>query len=416
MGTDERNRTGMNKVVIARRDQNVCYGYFCDGKPTELYIDNLSQESFLGNIYAARVEKVAEGLGAMFLELSDGKKAYMSMKKNRHVVCVNNDSGRRKGGDILLVQITKEGVKTKLPVAEGNLSFSGKYMVLTFGDRRAGISRKITSDSERVRLKLILDECLSLVRQEDEFGQYLGAIFRTNAQGVSEDTLREEWEVLLSRVRYVLSRGRNALAHTMIYREPRYYETFARELPENELDEIVTDDAVIFEELKSLYGAQNDAVLSGKLKLYEDSFPLYQLYRMQHFYEEALKKTVYLKSGGSIVIEPTEALTVIDVNSGSVLKGKRQAQNIFRNMNLEASEEIARQIRLRNLSGIIVIDFINLSDEQQRGQVLEHLRECCRNDRVPCRVVGMTALQLCEMTRSKLRKPLHEEMKRADFR
>lgn len=143
---------------------------------------------------------------------------------------------------------------------------------------------------------------------------------------------------------------------------------------------------------------------------YEDTYSLYNLYRFAHYYEEAYGKYIWLKSGASLVIEHTEAMTVIDVNTGSVLKKKRQEDTLFYQINREAAKEIARQIRLRNISGIIMIDFINMKDEKQKEKLLLLLENECRKDRIHCNVVDMTALNLVEMTRSKVRRPLLEQI------
>lgn len=397
-----------NKLIITKKEGIICYGYFRDGIPAEIYCEPEKTESLIGNIYAARVERIAEGIGGAFLEIGDKQKCYYPMSANKQPVKLSSGhKDRLCGGDILLVQITKDAVKTKLPVADSNVSFDGKYFVLTLSDKRYGISKKISSKTERERLKNITDEYKS---------KDYGIIVRTNAAGKPDKVLREELAVLFVRYKEVMRRAKIAVAKTRLYREPPYYITLGKELPENELSEIVTDCPDIYEELNIYYSEGHDGMLThaGKgrtrITLYKDSYSLYNLYRFAHFYEEASGKLVWLKSGGSIVIEPTEAMTVVDVNTGSVLKKKRQAETLFYQMNCEAAKEIARQLRLRGLSGIIMIDFINMKEKHQQEELLKLLDAECRKDRIRCRVIDMTALNIVEMVRSKIRRPLHEQM------
>ena len=407
----------MSKIVITQKEGVFYYGLFQNENPLELYCDRIDRQSLLGDIYAARGERVADGLGAAFVELSDGKKAYLPLKKAEGAIRQGSmssvSSDRLKGGDILLVQITKDAVKTKQAVADGNVSLDGKYLVLSLGDKRMGISRKISKEKERERLKDLLDQMKADLSSDSVDNPLLGAgiIMRTNSEGVSDQEILKEWKQILSRAQKLLRRFCTAPGHTLLAREPFYCEKLPREIPTAELEAVVTDDREIYRSLKELY--QNDYEINSKIEFYEDSYPLYQLYRIEHFLKRATEKTVYLKSGGSLVIEPTEAMTVIDVNSGSVLKNKKKAQSIFYAMNMEAAEEIASQIRFRNLSGILMIDFINMSNHMQKEEVMDHLREACLSDRVPCRVVDMTRLGICEMPRSKVRKPLWEQIRDA---
>ena len=175
-------------------------------------------------------------------------------------------------------------------------------------------------------------------------------------------------------------------------------------------DEILTDHAEVFTELKEYYKQTSESETT-KISFYEDTYSLYNLYRFSHYYEEAYGKYIWLKSGASLVIEHTEAMTVIDVNTGSVLKKKKQEDTLFYQINREAAKEIARQLRLRNISGIIMIDFINMKDTAQKEKLLSLLDSECKKDRVHCNVIDMTALNLVEMTRSKVRKPLHEQIR-----
>ena len=389
-------KTTKHKLVIAERESCICYGYFEDGIPIELYCEPKEQQSILGNIYAARVERVAEGIHGAFLEIGEKQKCYYSLSKEQPVKLSPGHKDKLYGGDIILVQITKDAVKTKLPVCTGNISLNGKYFVLTLTNKRTGISKKIRENRERERLATLI--------QKHTCEEY-GIVIRTNASGVSEDILIQELELLKWQYQELMRKAHIASGKTLLYKEPPHYITLGKELPEKALDEIVTDSNEIFTELKNYYKNANTV-----LSLYEDSYSLYNLYRFAHYYEEASGKYIWLKSGASLVIEHTEAMTVIDVNTGSVLKKKQQEDTLFYQINREAAKEIARQLRLRNISGIIMIDFINMKNEKQKENLLSLLDSECKKDRVYCKVIDMTALNLVEMTRSKVRKPLYEQI------
>lgn len=390
-----------NKLIITKKGNAICYGYFRDGIPIELYCEAKDRESLVGNIYAARVERVAGEMHAAFLEIGQGRKCYYPLKAKPPVKLAGSKGVDITGGDLLLVQVTKDAVKTKLPAADSNISLSGKYFVLTLSDKRSGISHKIKKMEERQRL---LDITASY-----KTGDY-GIVIRTNAQNVGEQTLTEELSDLVRRYEDLMRRARIAPGSGLLYREPPHYITLGKELPKTELGEIVTDQADIFEELCSYYREEGHCGDMVSLSYYEDDYALYNLYRFSHYLSQAAGKVVWLKSGASLVIEPTEAMTVIDVNTGSVLKKKRSSESLFFEINKEAACEIARQLRLRNLSGIILIDFINMKEKDLQEKILSILASECGQDRIRCRVIDMTALGLVEMTRNKVRRPLHEQI------
>ena len=401
------------KYIITRRQENIYYGYFREDMPLELNCEPEQNDSLLGNIYAARVEKVAEEIGGAFLEIGQGQKCFYPFPKNGSSplllppVSKEEMPSRRsakkiqlKGGDILLVQVTRDALKSKLPLAQSTISLPGKYFVLTLGDRRTGISRKIHETAERERLAG-LTQTLT--------GCPFGIIVRTNAAGIPEEELKRELVRLKNDHDELMRRASFAQGKTLLYRKPPHYITYPSDLPAGMLTEIITDQEDLFDELQRTYKSSDDREILSKLRFYNDSYELWKLYRMEAHYHRALSKTVWLSSGGSLVIEPTEAMVVIDVNTGTVLRKKSREEDLFYQINREAAVEISRQLRLRNLSGIIVIDFINMPYEKHQKKLLQLLKEECAKDRIRTNVMDITALNLVEMTRQKIRKPLHEQ-------
>ena len=258
-----------NKLVITEKEGVICYGYFQDGVPTELYCEPKEQQSILGNIYAARVERVAEGIHGAFLEIGDNQKCYYSLSAEQPVKLSPGHEDKLYGGDIILVQITKDAVKTKLPVGTGNISLDGKYFVFTLTDKRTGISKKIRNTVERERLETLLKK---YTREE------YGIIVRTNAAGVSEETLTKELELLQLRYEELMRKAKIAAGKTLLYREPPHYITLGKELPAKALDEILTDHAEVFTELKetSVYkGYKQDKIEMRGDRAEMSDFPLY---------------------------------------------------------------------------------------------------------------------------------------------
>ncbi len=377
------------KIVITRRNQDVFYGYFQDGEPVELYVCPENVRSNMGNIYLGRIEHIAEGLGAAFVRIGNEETVYLPLSERGIELPV-------KTGDPILVQIKREGTESKQPKASRNISITGITLALASGKGGVYISKKIKDPSVR-------EELLSKVKKMDTDG--FDVIIRTNAASAAEEDLLEELELLKNRFSDIIKRAKTAQFGTVLYREAPHYILLGKELPAKELSEIKTDQPDIFEELTAWYGG------SRKITLYEDSYSLWNLYRFEHHFDKALSKRVWLDSGAFLIIEETEAMTVIDVNSGSVTGASSKMGNVGYQVNLEAAKEIARQIRIRNLSGIIVTDFINLNDKKKRTALLDALREACAKDRIRAVVFDYTSLGLVEMTRKKVLQPLSAQIR-----
>lgn len=376
--------------------------------------------SVLGNIYIGRVEKVVKNLNAAFLKISPDQSCYYPLEDCRNAIFTRKLSVRKEigAGDELLVQVTKEAIKTKDPVVSSNLTFTGTYAVLTTGNRKLSVSSKLDGETKK-RLKHMLE----LEFPEGE-GRNFGIIVRTNAKSVPEERIVEEIRSLSQFFGKLAETAAGRTCYSCLYREEPLWKKCLKGLREEDLAQIVTDDRGIFEEICKSYGiGEEEFYTGGSVKIqvsrftvgerltlccYEDeTLSLSALYSMKSALEEALRERVWLKSGAYLIIEPTETLTVIDVNTGKNIAGKEVQEN-FLKVNKEAAEEIARQLRLRNISGMILVDFMNLTSKKAEEELLNAFRKALKKDPVPAQLVDMTKLGLVEVTRKKIRKSLRE--------
>lgn len=391
----------MNKLILTEWRGDILTALWTDGKISRLSLDGRESPSLLNGIYIGKVKNVVKNIGAAFVEFGDGRIGYYSLQENREHLLTGLETPSAaplKAGDELVVQVAKDAVKTKAPVLTGAISLPGRYAVLTRGKSGIGFSVKISDGDWKGQVRKAL---------EDRIPAGCGLIVRTNAYEGGIFALLAELESLNRQLDAILSESRYRVCGSRLDRQIPLYVAAVRDLSSAGLEEIVTDLPAVYGELKD-YLASSQKEDEGKLRLYEDRLlPLAKLYSLDACMEKALSRQVWLKSGGYLVIEPTEALTVIDVNTGKY-SGRKNASETIRAINLEAAEEIGRQMALRNLSGIILVDFIDMETAQDREFLMERLRQICRQDPVKTTVVDMTALNLVEITRKKLKKPLHE--------
>lgn len=356
----------------------------------------------IGNIYVGKVKNVVKSINAAFVEIADGELCFLAIGECRKPFLTNREyDGRILSNDEIVVQIKKEPVKTKEAVLTTNISFSGTYAVVTSEESRIGYSNKLT---KIVREKI--KEYLSVHLSNHPYG----VIIRTNAGELTDySILVQEIEELSKRCDRLLETAKTRTCFSVLEQAPPAYLTSLRDTYMNSYDGIVTDDADIYAHVKR-YMEEHQPEEVSKLSFYEDvRLPLMKLYGIESKLEEALSKRVWLKSGGYLIIEPTEALTVIDVNSGKY-SGKKDREETFYLINTEAAEEIARQLKLRNISGIIVIDFINMHSEEHNKALMQHFASLLKKDAVKTELIDMTPLGLVEVTRKKINKTLAEQL------
>ena len=238
----------------------------------------------------------------------------------------------------------------------------------------------------------------------DKLNVKFGIVIRTNAENAKEDEIKKELNELLSEWEHIKEIAMMRKCYTLLKSEDALYIKMIKNLYANETDEIITDNKEIYYELKDKFNGKYN------IRLYDDTLlPLYKLYSIEKVVEEVCSKKVWLKSGAYLVIEPTEAMTVIDVNTGKCIKGKRLSDTIY-NVNIEAAKEIAYQMRLRNMSGIIMVDFINMENKEYQDKLIEYLKKIVLKDRIRTNVVDITKLNIVEITRKKVERPVYEQI------
>ena len=377
-----------------------------NGQIIELRAEPCGQKSELGNIYVGKVENLATNIGAAFVQIAPGTRCYFPLTEASHCNFVSSgrkDSSPLKPGDEILVQISREAMKGKLPALSANLNFTGKYLVLTTGNKKFGLSAKLAGE-DRKRLSKWLEE--EIQSPEKEYG----IVVRTNAAEATKEEIEKELDYLKRQYRKAAVDGRSRTCFSCVYETEPFYVSAVRDANIRSLEEIITDIPEISDTLIA-YLEENSPQEKEKLRFYQDKLlPLYKLYRIETAIETVCREKVWLNSGGFLVIQQTEAFVSIDVNSGK-FTGKKKAEETYRKINMEAAKEIARQLRLRNLSGIILIDFINMENAEHREELFHVLQKFLRKDPVKSRAIDITPLNILEMTRKKVRRPLIEDLR-----
>lgn len=376
-----------------------------ENRIVEIRLESDQEKSILGNIYTGQVENIASNIQAAFVQIEPGKRCYYPLAEAQRAVfsAGRKGNGPLRPGDELLVQVSRDAMKGKLPALTSNLNFTGRYLVLTTGDKKFGLSSKLAQE-DRHRLSGWLKE------EAERPDKAFGIIVRTNAADASKEEILKELEWLKGRYHKAVVQGRNRTCFSLVLETEPFYVAAVRDAYGRDLDEIITDVPEIREMILG-YLEEISPELKEKLRFYQDKLlPLYKLYRVETALDAIQKEKVWLNSGGFLVIQQTEAFVSIDVNSGKYT-GKKKMEETFRKINLEAAAEIGRQLRLRNLSGIILIDFINMENPDHRDELFHVLQKLLRKDPVKSRAIDITPLHILEMTRKKVRRPVIEDIR-----
>ncbi len=425
-----------------------------DGRLAELFVETANKEKMVGDIYLGKVAKVMPGIKAAFIDLGLKQDGFLHFSDigNRfeeysamigdeddeddeeekvpvsEPALASTDEGRpvaesspppprpsadaqsrrsrenaqqprreiqlEKGQDVI-VQITKEPVGKKGVRVTSEVSLAGRFLVLLPFDGKVGISKKISSFREKRRLRKAVQSILPAG---------FGVIIRTVAEGKEDSSLRNDLEDLISTWREIEKTVKSEKAPALLYKDMATTSSVIRDLFSNEVSRVVIDSKKLHREIAS-YIKYTSPQLLDKIELHRDKQPIFDTYGIEKEIETSLNRKVWLKSGGYIIIEPTEAMVVIDVNSGRYAAKKEQELNSLRT-DLEAAREISRQLRLRDMGGIIVCDFIDLEDDRNKKKVFEELKKEFRKDRAKVTVLPMTEFGLVQITRQRIRQSI----------
>ncbi len=377
------------------------------------------EDHAVGNIYVGRVQSISENIGAAFVDIGGGCLTFLPLAEAGSAHITNRaEGGKLKAGDELLVQVVKEAIKTKLAGVSAKLTLTGRYVVVGERTRQKSVREKAGAESgggrgsAAIHVSAKLDEMTKERFRSLEPLRRIAAdyslIVRTNAASLPDDApLIAEASELSGTLAHILQIAGTRTCYSCLYRSLPDWAAFIESTYRTEYDEVVTDLADVYRDLQDRCGRA-----SIPARFYDDPLlPLCKLYALEERFRELTDKKVWLKSGGYLVIEPTEALVSIDVNTGKYEAGKEPEETYYR-INREAAEVIAWQLRARNLSGIILADFINLKDKEHEKALLNRMRELLKQDPVHARVVDMTALGLMEITRKKIDPSLAQQLAR----
>jgi len=392
-----------------------------DGKLAEFFLDTPDKERNVGDIYIGKVGKVIPGIRAAFIDLGFPQDAFLHFSDigsslEEYASILGDDSDVEEDeddddtqatfipkeqhngvpnierGQDIIVQISKEPVGKKGFRVTSKVSIPGRYLVLIPFEKKIGLSRKIYNPKEKRRLRNIVKSALP---------KGFGIIIRTVAAGQDENLILDDLNNLIQSWNEIQSKLKSVQSPSILHKDLSTTSSVIRDLFKEDISKIIVDSKKLHKEIKA-YVDDTSPEFSDKIEYYSGSQPLFDVYNIEKQIEESLQRKVWLKNGGYIIIEPTEAMTVVDVNSGKYARHRDQEVNSL-NTNLESAKEIVRQIRLRDIGGIIVIDFIDLYDEKNRRRLYEEVKKEFRNDRAKSTILPVSEFGLVEITRQRIR-------------
>ena len=393
------------ELLINVTPQETRVAYVENGMLQEVHIERERKRGLVGNIYKGKVCRVLPGMQAAFLEVGLERTAFLHVSDIAQPNGKNGDGGAPsdiimellREGQELLVQVVKDPMGTKGARLTTQISFPSRYLVYMPGISHIGISQRIEDESERQRLKDTIAEF------SDEFEQG-GYIARTVAEGISKEAIYKDMQFLQKIWMTILENSRSSKAGSLIHEDMNLVMRTMRDLSGIDIEKVRIDSRSTYERVQKFAG-KFIPELENRIEHYPGERPVFDLYGVEDEIQKALERKVPLKSGGYLIIDQTEAMTTIDVNTGAFVGHRNLEETIFKT-NLESAQAIVRQLRLRNLGGIIIIDFIDMSDAEHKRQVLRALEKSLDKDHAKTNVCDVSSLGLVEMTRKRTRESL----------
>ncbi|SDK57763.1 Rne/Rng family ribonuclease [Natronincola ferrireducens] len=393
----------MNEIIVDKGINETRLALLENKELVEIYIERKNNKRIVGNIYKGRVTNVLPGMQAAFVDIGLEKNSFLYVKDAIPQAYDDENEKYRnvsirdivKEGQEIIVQVIKEPIGSKGARVTTHITLPGRCLVLMPYTDYLGVSRRITEEEERDRLRKEVEEIKP---------QNMGVIVRTVAAGKSKDTFQDDIKFLLKLWQKIEKEKKLGFAPRMIYTDFDLVDRTIRDIFNKDIDQFVVNDEEEYRNALDLIDLISPS-LKNRIKLYKDDMEIFQTYNIETQLKNGIARKIWLKSGGYIVIDSTEALTVIDVNTGKYV-GTTDLENTVYNTNIEAAKEIGKQLRLRDIGGIIIVDFIDMTNQDYIQQVLDVLQQALNKDRTKTKVLGITSLGLVEITRKKVRQKL----------
>ncbi len=416
-----RKKEPKRQIIINAESLETRVAILDEGELVDFFVERTSDERIVGSIFKGKVQNLEDSLQAAFVDIGLKKNAFIhywdmlpeDTMRLEIEEGVERSRPRQKRGDLakevarrypvgseIVVQVTKGAIGTKGPRVSANLSVPGRYLVMLPGTSLRGVSRRIEDKAERERLKKVLARL--------PLPPNIGLIVRTAGLGTRRTAFVRDTRALLDLWKQIETGIRELPAPCRLYQEPNLIERVVRDALTEDIDRIVIDSRAEYERVRALISRLSRGS-RNMLKLYEGDAPIFEYFQVEHQLENSLRRKVWLPSGGYIVFDETEAMVAIDVNTGRHKGGKTQDEAILQ-VNLEAAEEIARQLRLRNVGGLVVIDFIDMNSRRDQNTVYRKMKECLRRDKARTNVLPISPLGLLEMTRQRAAESIRESI------
>lgn len=413
----------MNQILLNIESKEKRYAVLKNGILKELVVERNRGRQITGNIYRGRVENILEGIQSAFIEINEEDNGFIHIsdilentKKFEELFDLDFDvpstSAKRpteevgigkilKPGQPVLVQVIKEPMGSKGPRLTANVSIAGRYLVLLPNSSHRGVSRKIEDRDAREKLKQLI--------RSFEMPQDMGLICRTASVNATRDMLIDEAHELLASWQIIVEKFQKSSRPTLLYTESDLIKRAVLSGIDKKYDRMIVDDQDTYQICKKI-AERHSSEHVLKVEYYRDPLPMFEKFQVEKEIEKGLKRKVWLPSGGYLFFDRTEAMYTIDVNSGRSSSNKGDVEESLVQINLEAAEEIARQLRLRNIGGLIVCDFIDMRSQKNQRRVLERLKDCMKDDPAKCTILKINAFGLLEMTRERSRGSLMQTL------
>ncbi|MBS0656293.1 MAG: ribonuclease E/G [Verrucomicrobia bacterium] len=405
----------MQELLLNIESKEVRLAFLKHGQLFDLVIERKRERQITGNVYKGRVTNILHNIQSAFIDINEGESGFIhisdiieNLKKFEEMFDMDFDMGASnsqnqnlkidqvlKADQSVIVQVVKEPIGTKGARLTSKISLPGRYLVLLPNSPHRGVSRKIEDRAMRERLKKIL--------RSFEMPQNMGLICRTASQGASADILIAEAQELLQTWQTIVENFNKASGPKLLYEESDLIKRAILTCVDKKLDRLLVDDYNVYQQCKRLYSPYAAEHLL-RIEYYRDKTPIFSRFGIEKEIEKSLRRKIWLGSGGYLYFDQTEAMHTIDVNSGRSTNFKSEdVEETLVRINIEAAQEIARQLRVRNIGGLIICDFIDMRSKKNQRRVLDHLKDCMKEDSAKCTILGMSDFGLVEMTRQRSR-------------